>query len=100
MVGCTTDGARAMLGCRSGFQAMVKASNPNASKMHCMIHRFALAGKTLPPDLKTVLDDVVAMVIFIKNSPLNTRMLHLSCQELNADEVTPFSYRCKMVIDG
>ena len=86
MVGCTTDGAPAMLGCRSGFQARVKEANPRASKMHCMIHRYALAVKTLPPDLKTTLDDVVAMVNFIKNSPLNTRMLRLLCQELNAEE--------------
>lgn len=46
--------------------------------------------KTLPPDLKTVLDNAVLMVNFIKNGPLNTRMMHLLCQELNAEEVTPF----------
>lgn len=86
MVGCTTAGAPAMLGCRSGFQARVKEANPRASKMHCIFHHYALAVKTLPPDLKTVFDDVVAMVNFIKNSPLNTRMLRLLCQELNSEE--------------
>ncbi|XP_076069738.1 zinc finger BED domain-containing protein 5-like [Oratosquilla oratoria] len=92
MVGCTTDGSPAMLGCRSGFQVRVKKANPRASKMHCMIHRYALAVKTLPPDLKNVLDDVVAMVNFIKNSPLNTRMLRLLCQELNAEEESLLFY--------
>ncbi|XP_068203756.1 zinc finger BED domain-containing protein 5-like [Palaemon carinicauda] len=69
------DGSPAMLGCWFGLQARVKEANPRANKMHCMI-----------PDLKTVLDDVVAMIDFIKKNPLNTRLLRLLYQELNADE--------------
>lgn len=92
MVGCTTDGSTAMLGCRSGFHARVKAVNPAARKMHCMIHCYALAVKTLPPELLLILDDVVAMVNFIKNSPMNTRILRLLCQELNAEEESLLSH--------
>ena len=33
--------------------------------MHCMIHRQALAAKTLPTELKEVLDDTVKMVNFV-----------------------------------
>jgi hypothetical protein len=34
-----TDGAPAMLGCRSGFQALIKNVAPNAIGTHCVIHR-------------------------------------------------------------
>ena len=84
--GCTTDGAPAMLGVKSGFQARVRNENPNAIGNHCMIHRYALAAKTLPPSLKQVLDNVVAMVNHIKSSALNTRMFRLICQDLNAQQ--------------
>ena len=43
LVGSITDGAPAMLGRKSGFQARVKAVSP--SSVHCVLHRFALAAK-------------------------------------------------------
>lgn len=48
LVGVTTDGAPAMLGSRSGFQALVKQRAPLVTGVHCFIHREALASKTLP----------------------------------------------------
>ena len=51
-----------------------------------MIHRYALATKTLPPMLKTALEAVVAMVNFIKSSALNMRMFCLVCRGFNAEE--------------
>ena len=78
-----TNGTSAMLGCRSGFQALVKAANHNTSKLHCMIHRYALATKTLHIMLKTA-PDVVTMVI--ESTVLNTRMFHLLCRDFNAEE--------------
>ena len=74
---CTTDGATAMLANRSGFRARVKAVNPDTKHTHCMIHRYALASKTLPSELKATLDDVINMVNFIKSSALNTRLFRL-----------------------
>ncbi|XP_068200641.1 zinc finger BED domain-containing protein 5-like [Palaemon carinicauda] len=62
--------------------------------MHYMIDRYALAVKALPPDLKTVIDEVVAMVNFIKNSLLNTKILCL-CHELNAHE-EPFLFHTEV----
>ena len=41
--GICTDGAPSMLGCRSGFQQMVKNVSPRAVGVHCMIHRQVLA---------------------------------------------------------
>ncbi|XP_068205357.1 protein FAM200C-like [Palaemon carinicauda] len=51
LVGITTDGAPAMLGSRSGFQAKVKSKAPNAVGVHCFIHREALVSKSLPSGL-------------------------------------------------
>ena len=82
---CTTDGAPAMLGRRSGFRGKVTEANPKTRHLHCMLHRYALASKTLPPGLRSVLDDVVSMVNTIKSSALNTRLFSLMCQELGND---------------
>ena len=83
---CTTDGAPAMLGRQSGFRGKVAESNPKTRHLHCMLHRYALASKTLPPGLRLVLDDVVHMVNSIKSSGLNTRLFSLLCQELGSDQ--------------
>ena len=57
LVGCTTDGAPAMLDRKSGFR--VKAVSPSVTSVHCFLHRCALAAKLLPPDIKTSLNLVV-----------------------------------------
>ena len=72
VVRCTSDGAPSMLGCRSGFIARVSEANVKVKKLYCMIHRYVLGTKTLPPDLKSVLLDFVAMINFVKCNPLNT----------------------------
>ena len=46
VIGVCTDGAPAMLGCRSGFQTLVKEKSPNVVSTHCIIHRQALMVKT------------------------------------------------------
>ena len=56
LVGCTTDGALAMLGRKSWFQACVKAVSPSVISVHGFMHRFALAAKLLPPNVKTSLN--------------------------------------------
>ena len=54
LVGCTTDGAPSMLGCRSGFQLYVKAVSPNVTSVHCFIHRFALRTKVRHRDCPAI----------------------------------------------
>ncbi|XP_068225420.1 zinc finger BED domain-containing protein 5-like [Palaemon carinicauda] len=61
-------------------------SQPQDKQNALEYSRYALAVKTLPADLKPVLNDAVAMVNLIKNIPLNTRLLHLLYEELNAEE--------------
>ena len=54
--GVCTDGTPSMLGSQSGFQKQVKELAPEAKGTHCFIHRYALASKTLPAQLKDVIE--------------------------------------------
>ncbi len=47
--------------------------------VHCSIHREALATKTMPADLKLVLDKAVRTVNFIKSRPLQSRLFAILC---------------------
>jgi len=84
LIGCTTDGAPSMLGQKSGFQAYLKTVSPNATVVHCFIHRFALNAKTLPPELLSCLNQIIKMVSFVKSSALNTRLFARLCEDLGS----------------
>ena len=77
-----TDGAPAMLGARSGFVEFVKRKNPNIIATHCMIHREALASRTMPEELKQTLDSAIKILNYIKASALNTRLFQKLCQDM------------------
>ena len=79
-----TDGAPSMLGSHSGFQVRVKQIVPGVITNHCMIHREALASKTLPISLNLVLQVVIKIVNFVKSSALNTRLYRNLCLEMDA----------------
>lgn len=64
-----------MLGTKSGFQVCVKKRAPEVKGIHCMIHRQALASKTLLPPLGKVLDQTIQIVNFVKGGALNSRLL-------------------------
>ena len=68
LCGLCTDGAPAMLGHSLGFRAHVKEVSPDCISIHCMIHREALASKTLGPDLTAVLRQVIKLVNMVKSS--------------------------------
>ena len=86
-----------MLDRKSGFQAHVKAVSPSAISIHCFIHRFALAGKLLPPNLKTSLNLVVKMANYIKTSVLNSRLSKVICEDML---IIAILYGCEMAISG
>ena len=90
LVGCTTDGAPAMLGRKSGFQARVKAVS--SSSVHCFLHQFALAAKLLPPGIKTSLNLVVKMVNYIKISVLNSRLFMVICEDVGSEYTSLLFY--------
>ena len=82
--GVCTDGAPAMLGCRSGFQRLVINASPKAIGTHCMIHRQVLATKTLPQEFQDIMKSVVSVVNFVKTSASNSRLFSKLCSELGA----------------
>ena len=83
-----SDGAPAMLGCRSGFMKHIKESAPYVTGNHCMIHREALASKTLPDVLKCVFQVCIKIVNYIKSSALNTRLFQNLCLDMDATHKT------------
>ena len=91
LVGCTTHGAPAMLGRKSGFQTYVKDVAANATFVHCFIHRFALCTKVLPAQLMSCLNKIIKIVNFIKTSALNSRLFARLCEEVSsAHKCLPF----------
>ncbi|XP_055505557.1 protein FAM200C-like [Leucoraja erinacea] len=85
LVGLRREETPSMVGCRSSFKAFVKDVAPHVSFTHCMIHRHALAMKTLPPGLREVLSDVVKIVNHIRESATNSRICYAMCDEMGAD---------------
>ena len=67
-----------MMGKRSGFVALVKDKCPNIIVTHCVLHRHALATKTLPKELSDVMTVVVNTVNFIRARALNHRLFRSS----------------------
>ncbi|CAG9816532.1 unnamed protein product [Phaedon cochleariae] len=92
LCGVCTDGAPAMLGSRSGFQKKIKELAPQATGLHCMIYRFALAIKTLPEPPQEVLNSLIKIVNYIKSSALNTRPSKELCKDMNSDHETLLFY--------
>ncbi|XP_055543289.1 SCAN domain-containing protein 3-like [Wyeomyia smithii] len=92
LCGVCTDGAPAMLGSKSGFQKKIKELSPLVKGVHCMIHRYALASKTLLAQLQKVLDTVIKIVNYIKSGALNARLFRELCKDMNSDHETLLFY--------
>lgn len=69
-----TDGARAVIDKKSGFVALVKEKAKHMLNTHCVLHRQALAPKTLPKKIKNVMRIVMQTVNFIHERALNHRL--------------------------
>ena len=67
-----------------GFVTLVKEKNPNVITTHCLIHREALASKTLPAALKGILDSVIQIINHIKGGALNTQLFHQLCRDMDS----------------
>ena len=92
LCGVCSDGAPAMLGSRSGFQKVVKDKSPEVTGVHCVIHRQALACKTMPPQLFEMMSTIIKIVNFIKSSSLNTRLFRELCEDMTATHKTLLFY--------
>ncbi|XP_050066389.1 zinc finger BED domain-containing protein 5-like [Aphis gossypii] len=83
-VGICTDGAPSMVGSIKGFITLAKQININIIHTHCFLHREALIAKTLPQELKAVLDQTITMVNYIKLRPLKSRLFKQLCNAMDA----------------
>lgn len=88
LVGFCTDGAPAMLGSRSGLASLVKKKNSRVITTHCVLHRQALAAKTLPGCLNDTMQLAIKIVNVVKSSALNTRLFKRLCTEMDSDHET------------
>ncbi len=80
-----SDGARAILGSKSGIVAGVKTVTPWVTVTHYMIHRQGLAPRTLPRELQAILDNAIKVVCYIKSMPVNTRLFRELCKDLDSE---------------
>ena len=95
VIGVCTDGAPAMLGCRSGFLTLMKEKSPNVAGTHSIIHCQALMVKTMPDELSHVLDKVIKTVNFIKANALNSCLFAELCKDSDSVFRKPFAaYAC------
>uniref|UniRef100_UPI00358EFF60 zinc finger BED domain-containing protein 5-like n=1 Tax=Myxine glutinosa TaxID=7769 RepID=UPI00358EFF60 len=85
LCGVCTDGTPAMPGAKSGSQALVRSLSPGIIAVHCLIHRQALASKTLPSLLQEVLEQVIKIVNYVKSSALNSRLFKQLCTEMDSE---------------
>ena len=76
-----SDGAPAMIWRQSGFIALIKQVAPLIVSNHCAIHKYALAFKTLPLELTSVLDSVVKAMNFIRGRAVNSRLFKAFCDD-------------------
>lgn len=84
-VGICTDGAAAMTRRLSGLTARIKEVAPECESMHCIIHREILASRKMPPELNSVLNDVVKDINHIKAHALNSCPFEQLCEEMDAE---------------
>ena len=80
-----TDGAPAIIGHRSGFVSPLEQVAPHIVSNRCAIHKYAFASKTLPLELKSVLDTVVKAVNFIRSRAMNFRLFEAFCDDLGKE---------------
>ncbi|CAH2001829.1 unnamed protein product [Acanthoscelides obtectus] len=81
----TADGAPAMIGVRSGLAKKLKEQIPQwLVYIVFVVHRQALASKTLPQKLRQTLDSAIRIVSYIKSSALNSRLFTRLWEDLDS----------------
>ena len=90
-----------MVGHRSGFVASLKQVALRIVPNHCAIHKYALACKTLPLELKCVLDSVVKAVNFIRGRAVNPRLFKAFCNDLRKEhQYLHFHFKARWLLRG
>ena len=70
-----TDGAPAMIECKSGLRGLIKSVAPHIVFTHCMLHKHAPMSKMLSSSLADLLKIGVETVNFVRSRVLNHRIL-------------------------
>ena len=83
-----TNGASSLIGNNSGFIAYMKKELPEVITTHCVVHRHALASKTLPDKFKKPLTTPKNVVNYIRGRSLNHRIFRTSYEEIGTGHVT------------
>ncbi|KAL4096902.1 hypothetical protein QTP88_021777 [Uroleucon formosanum] len=91
--GICTEGVCLMSGCYNGLQALIKRKALFAVWTLCIIHREALASKSISPSLDEVLQSTIKIVNFIKTRPLKSRCFEQMCVYMGAEH-TSLLYYC------
>ncbi|KAI6656114.1 hypothetical protein LOD99_1447 [Oopsacas minuta] len=75
------------------FKGLSKINHQKVTGVHCVIHRQALACKTIPPQLLEMMSTIIKIVNFIiKSSALNTRLFRELCEDMTASHQTLLFY--------
>ena len=77
-----------MTGSLKGFVSLVKQKNPSVVTTHCFLHREALIAKTIAVEMKTVLNQAVKMVNYVRQRPLKSRLFAKLCKSMESAHVS------------
>jgi hypothetical protein len=77
-----------MTGKTVGVMARIKIVSKMCTSSHCILHRHAVAVKRMPYSLKSVLDNAVQIVNYIKARSLNSRLFKLLCNDMSSEYET------------
>ncbi|GFS47698.1 zinc finger BED domain-containing protein 5 [Trichonephila inaurata madagascariensis] len=77
----SSDEAKAMTGKVSGAVVRIKNFAKSCNSTHCILHRYALVTKRISVTLKSVLDEAVQIIHFIKGKHYN-HVFSKSCEEI------------------
>ena len=85
-----TDGAPAMIRCKSGLKDLIKSVAPHIAFTHCMLHKHALVSKMLPSSLADVLKIVVKTVNFVGLSGFESSHFYAAVRKNRLKIQSPF----------
>ncbi|GBO14121.1 Zinc finger BED domain-containing protein 5 [Araneus ventricosus] len=88
-----SDGAKSMTGKVSGVVARIKNVAKNCNSTRCILHRYALVTKRISVTFKSVLDEAVKIINFIKSKPFQSRIFKAMCEDMGSLHNTASSYR-------
>ena len=92
LAGVCMDEAPTMIDLKSGFIHRVKERNPSVIGMHCVLHREALASRSLPPKMKKVLDLSIEIISYIKARSLKSHLFKFLFEDMQSEHIALLFY--------